>query len=44
MKMRVLSFSFLLALAPVATVAGQSQSGAPAPQAIAPARRASHCP
>ena len=35
MKMRVLSFSFLLALAPVATVAGQSQSGAPAPQAPA---------
>ena len=32
MKMRVLSFSFLLALAPVATVAGQGQSGAPAPQ------------
>src|SRR5678815_661224 len=33
MKMRVFSFSLLIALAPVATVAGQGQSGAPAPQA-----------
>ena len=32
MKMRVLSFSFLLALAPFATVTGQAQSGASAPQ------------
>jgi len=32
MKMRVLSFSFLLALAPVAPVAVQAQSGAQAPQ------------
>ena len=38
MKMRVLSFTFLLALAPVATVAGQAQSGAPAPQTPAAAQ------
>src|SRR5262245_18059524 len=32
MKLRVLSFSLVVALAPLAAVAGQAQSGAPAPQ------------